>query len=232
MRLKHHTAHVSWVMLSVLFIFLTAQPAYSKVYKWIDDQGRNHFTDSENNIPVKYRTKDKVKRVKGMTAEGETKSEAKVPAGEDVSGGSEQVEATPEGGAGVEGGAGASEADSETVALLQEAKSFLEDQNERYKKMIEFVPADEKNGKNMVYPLLKSAPKKKEMAGKMANSGLSVLKPLANALNISSVLDSQETVGGPGYGDRLVSLKARIESEVFQSENMIKILEDEIAKLK
>lgn len=40
-------------------------PAAAKIYKWKDDAGKIHFTDSPLKIPKKYRDKDKTEIVKG-----------------------------------------------------------------------------------------------------------------------------------------------------------------------
>ena len=49
-----------------LFLFATLMmsptPALAKMYKWVDEKGKTHFTDNRMNIPPQYRTPEK-KRV-------------------------------------------------------------------------------------------------------------------------------------------------------------------------
>lgn len=42
--------HLSWVLL-----LLTLAPAYAEIYKWVDGDGRAHFTDTIAGIPPEYR---------------------------------------------------------------------------------------------------------------------------------------------------------------------------------
>jgi clan AA aspartic protease (TIGR02281 family) len=44
---------------------------HSKIYKWKDDKGKTHFTDSLSKIPAQYREKGKLKTMKGLPAESE-----------------------------------------------------------------------------------------------------------------------------------------------------------------
>lgn len=232
MRLKHHPALVSFMMVGIFLLGLFSQPAFSAVYKWKDDQGRTHFTDDEGKIPAQYRNKDKVKKVKGLTTR-ETPKTTPEEAEESEEGeeGSEEKEATAEGEAGSEAGEEPSEEEKATLALLEEVKTFMVAENEVHNKLIEFVPADEKNGKNYILPLKKRSVKKISLVKKMYKSKLRVLKPMVNFLRQSAALDSQGKLGGEDYIGRIVAVKNRIEREVLKKEKMIKILEEEIAKL-
>ncbi|MCH8208704.1 MAG: DUF4124 domain-containing protein [Nitrospinae bacterium] len=233
MRLKHHLVLVSFMMVGIFLLGLFSQPAFSAVYKWQDDQGRTHFTDDEGKIPTQYRNKDKVKKVKGLTTR-ETPKTSPEAAEESEEGeeGSEEQEATAEGEAGSEAGEEPSEEEKETLALLAEVKTFMVAENEFHTKLIEFIPADEKNGKNYILPLKKRSVKKMNLVDKMYDSKLRVLKPMVNFLRQSAALDSQGKLGGDDYIGRIVAVKSRIEREVLKKEKMIKILEEEIAKLR
>jgi len=233
MRLKHHSALVSFMMVGFFLLGLFSQPAFSAVYKWKDDQGRTHFTDDEGKIPAQYRNKDRLKKVKGLTTRETPKTtpeEAEEP--EEGEEGSEEQETTAEGEAGSEAGEELSEEEKETLALLAEVKTFMVAENELHNKLIEFVPADEKNGKSYILPLKKRSVKKKmNLVDKMYKSKLRVLKPMVNFLRKSAALDSQGKLGGDDYIGRIVAVKNRIEREILKKGKMIKILEKEIAKL-
>ena len=55
--------------LGVLVFLILASPTHSAVYKWKDDKGKTHFTDSLSKIPPQYREKGKLKNMKGDTVE-------------------------------------------------------------------------------------------------------------------------------------------------------------------
>lgn len=233
MRGKHYLVLVSFLILSVYFLCASVDPASAKLYKWKDDQGATHYTDNENNIPLKYRSKDKIERLKGMSSPRKLGSVApkETPGEEPVEEGAGEEE-TPEAGTGGEEEGGSSEADSETLAFLTEVKSFLELELSKHRRLLQAVPADEKNGKYLIMPVKANAPKKFAMADKIKESGLKALKPVSRYLLTSAELDSEGRVGGENYLGRIVDLKARMEREVLEKEKLVKIVDDEIAKSK
>ena len=55
--------------LGVLVVLMLASPSHSAVFKWKDEHGKTHFTDSLSKIPPKYRIKGKLKTMDGKPAE-------------------------------------------------------------------------------------------------------------------------------------------------------------------
>ena len=55
--------------LVVLVIVTLASPSHSAVFKWKDENGKTHFTDSLSKIPPKYRKKGELKTMNGKPAE-------------------------------------------------------------------------------------------------------------------------------------------------------------------
>ena len=53
--------------LGVLVFLILASPTHSAIYKWKDEKGRTHFTDSLSKIPPQFREKGKLKNMKGET---------------------------------------------------------------------------------------------------------------------------------------------------------------------
>ena len=51
-----------------VFLFF-ASPSHSAIYKWKDDKGKTHFTDSLSKIPPQYRKKGELKNIKGETVQ-------------------------------------------------------------------------------------------------------------------------------------------------------------------
>ena len=55
--------------LGVLVVLMLASPSHSAIYKWKDESGKTHFTDSLSKIPPQYRKKGELKTMKGAPAE-------------------------------------------------------------------------------------------------------------------------------------------------------------------
>jgi len=55
--------------LGVLVFLTLVSPTHSAIYKWKDDKGKIHFTDSLSKIPPQYREKGKLKNMKGETVQ-------------------------------------------------------------------------------------------------------------------------------------------------------------------
>ncbi len=43
---------------------LLAAPVFGRMYKWTDKDGKMHFTDTPNQIPLEYRNKKHIKKMK------------------------------------------------------------------------------------------------------------------------------------------------------------------------
>src|SRR5215470_20415077 len=52
---------LSWVIL-----FLALAPAYAEIYKWVDRDGRVHFSDTLAGVPPEYR--DRIEEKAGLTS--------------------------------------------------------------------------------------------------------------------------------------------------------------------
>jgi len=50
---------ISLLMFLLIFL-LVPQGAYAAVYKWKDENGKVHFTDSPDKVPLKYRKKENI----------------------------------------------------------------------------------------------------------------------------------------------------------------------------
>ena len=230
MRAKHHPVIVSFLMLSVFFLCVSGGPVKAKIYKWKDDQGATHYTDNENNIPLKYRTKEKIQKLRGLAQPRQPGgAPAEESSAEEAEEGGEEATG-PEAEMAGEGEGGSSEADSETLAFLKEVKDFLDLEITQHKKLLQSVPPDVKNGKYYILPIKNRAGKKFEMASKIKKSGVKALKPVSQYLLISAELDSKEQVGGDNYLGRILELKSRLEQEVVKKEKLLDMVVDEIAQ--
>ena len=52
--------------LSWIFLLLALAPAYAEIYKWVDRDGRVHFSDTLAGIPPEYR--DRIEEKAGLTS--------------------------------------------------------------------------------------------------------------------------------------------------------------------
>lgn len=62
------------IILFVLSSLMLSMPAYADVYRWVDENGVENFTDSEWNVPAKYRQKATVIREKKVAPPAEVPS--------------------------------------------------------------------------------------------------------------------------------------------------------------
>ncbi|NIP99974.1 MAG: DUF4124 domain-containing protein [Nitrospinaceae bacterium] len=52
------------VLFVLLLLLAFTQPAFAKIYKWVDDQGKMHFTNNPSDIPPDKRSTKKLKIMK------------------------------------------------------------------------------------------------------------------------------------------------------------------------
>lgn len=227
MRGKHHPFFVAFLMLSVYFLCASVQPAMAKLYKWKDDKGSTHYTDNENNIPLKYRTKDRIEKLRGLVRPKPPEEET--PA-EETDGEGEDEAPEPEDEVSEEGGL--SEVDAEALAFMEEVKIFLALEIKLHKQILNSVKPDVKNGKHLILPVKARARLKFAMADRIKKSGIASLKPVSQYLIISADLDSKGELGGDNYLGRILEWKERLEDELITKEKLIKKLADEIAQAK
>lgn len=72
------------LLLIVSLLFLSTDTLEADMYKWVDDKGKTHFTDSPSKIPGKYIDKDKVGRLKSMPPAPKPLKIAKSPSSKHV----------------------------------------------------------------------------------------------------------------------------------------------------
>jgi hypothetical protein len=221
MRATQHSVFVAFIIFSIYCLSVTVESAQAKIYKWKDDKGTTHFTDNENNIPPKFRKKEKLEKLKGLTKPKPTK---------------EQIEETSEkenDDEAIDQEADAEVVDenvsNETILFLEEVKAFLEKKIRRHKKILKSVPVNVENGKYIILPLKYGAKKKYAMADKIKASGIKSLKPVSTYLITSGSLDEDNTMGGDDYLSRIIESRTRMESEILVKENLVKIVDQEIA---
>jgi hypothetical protein len=224
MRATHHSVFVALLIISVYCLSATVETAQAKIYKWKDDKGTTHFTDNEKNIPLKFRKKEKLEELKGLTKPKPTKGKT-----QETSEKENDAEAIDQG---VGAEVGEENSLNETILLLEEVKTFLELEINFHKRILKSVPANVKNGKHYFLPLMERAKGKFTLADKIKESGIKSLKPVSNYLITSGSLDQGNTIGGNDYLSRIIETKSRMESEILVKETLIEKVDQEIAAQK
>ncbi|MGV7220781.1 MAG: DUF4124 domain-containing protein [Nitrospinales bacterium] len=222
MRSIHHSVFIAILMLSIYLLCASVETAQAKLYKWKDDSGATHYTDNENNIPFKYRNKNKLEKLKGLSKPKPIESETK----DNPDSENPEEEIAPEAEATEEN------PDSESLAFLEEVKSYFETDIKNTRRILKAVPADVKNGKYIIFPLKAGANKKLELADKIKTSKIKALKPVTQYLISSGALDQMGEIGGNDYLARIIETKDRLEREVITKEKLLKMIEQEIKRVK
>ena len=225
MRLK------SWFGLSIvtllLLALLSASSVWAVVYKWTDDQGKLHFTDDKSNIPLQYRTPDRIERPKGMF-EPPAPKKPEVPAAEVED---PHAAANPDETAAIEAPAAEVEEepkeamDPELAAILNETKTILENENKQYQHLINKVKLNKFAGKAYMGVIEAYLDPKKKLVQKLRKFKLRSLKAAQKFLQRTAQQDKGIEVGGEDYIERLEELKRRMKMN-------IKIKKKIIAQLK
>ena len=206
---------VTGIIVALLWLFQA--PLWAKIYKWKDDRGKIHFTDSVSKIPLKYR--DQVEKFKGVaepkpepveepTSEPENEKEA--VASEPLAGGGNEAEKKPE----------KEKQDPKLVAMLKATIKFLEDKNREHTRLIKFVKPDKQNGRYYIVAIRKGVGKKTQMVDKLADFEQPSLKRARRFLKGSLLYDKQEKIGGDDYLERLQRLKQRLEREIISQKKI------------
>lgn len=218
--------------LLIVALLWSASSLGAGVYKWRDDAGKLHFTDDKNKIPLQYRFSGTVK-MKGMI-EPPAPPKPVMPAGtvKDPT----AVE-NPDETAGTEPPAIEEKKDPtegmdpKLVAMLNETKNFLENENVRYEYLVTSVKPDRLNGGrayvNAVYKFLDA---KKKLVQKLKKSKLPSLKAAQQYLQRSAQRDRKIKVGGEDYIEQLERLKKRMKSGIKTKKKIIAKLKADLGE--
>lgn len=206
------------MILALLWVVVgPPDPAFAKIYKYTDDQGKTHFTDSPNSIPLKYRKKNSLKHFKELAPSPDASTSSPAPKG-----------TAPKGTA---GGAGPGSADpkdegldAKQVQLVKKSIKVLQKGvalAERYKGTMPNFP----NGQGAIIAIQSNLPEKQSLAKELAGTKVKALQPVQVFLQ-QSVATDQETRGiGAGLPTRITGILNRIQSEGQKEAAFIKQLE-------
>ena len=202
-----------WALLGMMVCAPDA--ALAKIYKYQDDQGKTHFTDDPNSIPLKYRKENTLKKFRGVVDPGSPPSVAPGTSGQTGTGG--------------DGGAAPGSVEDQpftkkdealvkkTIKVLQKGVALAQ----RYKG----AQPNSSNGRGATIAIQGNLPGKESLSKELASTKVKALKPV-HAFLQKSVATDKETKGiGAGLKTRIAGILNRIQDEGQQQADLIKKLE-------
>lgn len=208
-------------MTMIVAVNLIAQPASAGLYKWVDDQGKVHYTDDKGKIPKKYRTDTKMKRVRSIAGLKETASSG-----------------SSKGGKGREGTDEASVNAEDTKGILEKAEekaveeviAFFKEENDRAARF-DGIRNTSGNYQTMRKGFEKNLPAKKGLAQKFSNSKIPALKETRAYLE-KSIEGDEAQVATQFQSGIARGYYRRIISEIPTKEELIKNLKAAVKESK
>ncbi len=189
--------------------------ALAKIYKYKDDQGKTHFTDNPNSIPLKYRKENSLKKFRGVVAPSSPPSVAPGTPGQASTGGDggaapgskEDQPFTPQDEALV----------NKTIKVLQKGVALAE----RYKG----AQPNTSNGRGATIVIQNNLPEKEGLIQELAATKVKALKTVHAFLQKSVAIDKETRGIGTGLKTRIVGILNRIQDDGKQQDDLIKQLE-------
>ena len=224
----HFSCQLTGLVLAVLWLFQT--PLYAAIYKWKDDQGKLHFTDSKSKIPLKYR--EKTQKLKGVV-EPSSKSQPSPSAGGGGSSGAGETEAKVEE-AGGESAGSAEKAPAKSkytkkqLALLKKVKQYMVKAWASNVKLVNNIKPTKLNGKYYIASQRKAASKTKGMIKQIRGAGIPSLLEVKKFLKQSSAKNARLDMGDPPFMEKVKQIRQTIEAEIPVQKELIEKLTKDI----
>ena len=162
-----------FISIFAITVIWSAEPTFAGLFKWVDDAGKTHYTDDKGKIPLKYRTKTHIKKLRALR-ENSSKSEKNSKEGEQADG-SEMINEQ-----GIL-------SDQEEQAI-NKTIAFFNSENVRsakYKGLQNLSP----NYQRMRIDIENNLPEKKKLIAELAKSENSVIKETYSFLKKSEAAD-------------------------------------------
>ena len=182
----------------LVWVAFQPEPVFAKIYKYKDESGKTHFTDDASKIPVRYRNKDSVKKLKGVN------------------------EPTPPSGtsSGLPGQTLASEADAkEDKGLSLRDEGLVQKSIQTFKVglMLGSQYKDKQpnfaNGRGAVDTIQSTLPLKENLASELTGTKVPELQAALAFLQKSIAVDKETTSVGAGLKTRIAGIFNRLASE-------------------
>jgi len=203
----------------LVFLLGFAAPSTAQVYKWVDNEGKTHFTDNLDSVPEEFRSQlPKQKLPDVSTVEDMSAHAAEAEAGEDTQADGEKAEEKKEKKKEPEGPS------PEEIAAAGEAAAFLRSSIARYQSYEGSIPNTITT--NQLYNLFQSeAPEKEALAEKLEAMKLPELKQTAGYLKSSLAADKKFHTIGPMVPVLTRKTLSRLKTEEGQKQALIEKLE-------
>lgn len=193
--------------------FFSPGIAFSKIYKYKDDQGKTHFTDSPSGIPLKYRKQNSLKTFKGV---------APSPGAPASTPGTRGTSSTGKADSG--GSSAASKKDEglsdKQVQLVKKSMLILRKGVAlavRYKG----ARPNATNGRGAVATIQSNLPEKESLLRELTGTKAKELQPIKAFFQKSVAMDKKTKSIGSGLKGRIMSILNRIENEGQQQATLI-----------
>jgi len=196
------------VLLGIVWA-ISGSTAFAKILKYVDDQGKVHYTDSESNIPMKYRSGPNIQKFRGVV---EPKPE------KESSDDSEEEESQEE----EETGSEAS-VTPEDLELMDRSIQLL-GQGVRIAKGFEGTMPNFTNGRRLVNTIKLMLPKKEKLVEDLAKSKAPELAAARSFLQNSIAEDKKTQSVGQGLKLQLNAMFSRVRSEGKTQEQLVQNL--------
>lgn len=218
-------------------------PAEAKVYRWIDDAGRVHYSDYKSAIPTQYRhqIKNQVKPLSSLMNRAggqEAKLTTGTGGGEGTGSGDSKTQGGEEAGAGKKEGEGEEagpKVDPEVLKLLVEARDYLAHENAVYRRWLRAAEFTKEEGRFFVMLVHKYLPQKEALIKKIEVSekakDVRVLELVKFHLADEAKKDKEAKVGGSDYLERLEAMERRLRSALIAKDGLIETLNQELKKV-
>ncbi len=205
------------LMILVLLGMMVCAPdaALAKIYKYKDDQGKTHFTDDPNSIPLKYRKENSLKKFRGVVDPGSPPSVAPGTPGQTGTGGDRG--AAPESGEDQPFTKNDEALVKKTIKVLQKGVALA--------KAYQGARPNASNGRGATIAIQGNLPEKESLTRELAATQVKALKSV-HAFLQKSVATDKETRGiGAGLTTRIAGILNRIQGEGQLQADLIKQLE-------
>jgi hypothetical protein len=212
------TTRKSLIFALLLWVVFQPDPVLAKIYKYKDEHGKTHFTDDASKIPLRYRTKDTVKKFKGVNEPTPTPEASSGHPGRTI-GGSGASSGQADGGAKEDEGLSAKD-EGLVNKTIQVFKVGIKLGDQFKNNQPNFT-----NGRRAVNTIQSSLPLKKTLARELAGTKVPELKEALGFLKQSIAVDQQTTSIGAGLRTRIVGIFKRLTDEAKEQADLIKKLE-------
>lgn len=188
-------------------------PAEAKIYKYVDDQGKTHYTNTESAIPQKYRSSPKIKQFRGVVDPSFSKSKSQKADG------------------GKTAGDEAASGDAKEAGLSKAEQGQVEQSIDVLTRMVKMsasydsVQYNFTTGRRLINSLQTELPLKEKLSSDLRKTKVKELQEVQAFLQQSIARDRETKSVGLGLKMQLVAMFDRVRGEAKTAKSLIGTLE-------